>query len=155
MYSGSFVWNLHIYHLWTKCCFFQSDTFTCPILGPLLPLFYISGDVSSGLQRQSGFCLIRIGATSCWPLDGQHCWVLTRFIPYPRILLCGSSESRTRDQQIMSVNHSATKCYYLRQCFCPCLYVNSFAILSSVIHSYSVLTEITEKCLGQNDCHDC
>ena len=32
----------------------------CPILGPLVPLFWISGDVSSGFQRQSGFCLIRI-----------------------------------------------------------------------------------------------
>ena len=32
---------------------------TCPILGPLVPLFRISGDVSSGFQSQSGFCLIR------------------------------------------------------------------------------------------------
>ena len=39
---------------------FLSDTFTCPILGPLVPLFWISGDVSSGFQSQSGFCLIRI-----------------------------------------------------------------------------------------------
>ena len=40
--------------------FFLSDTFTCPILGPLVPLFWISGDVSSGFQSQSGFCLIHI-----------------------------------------------------------------------------------------------
>ena len=33
---------------------------TCPFLGPLVPLFWISGDVSSGFQSQSGFCLIRI-----------------------------------------------------------------------------------------------
>ena len=26
----------------------------CPILGPLVPLFWISGDVSSGFQSQSG-----------------------------------------------------------------------------------------------------
>ena len=39
---------------------FLSDTFTCPILGPLVPLFWISGDVSSGFRSQSGFCLIRI-----------------------------------------------------------------------------------------------
>ena len=32
---------------------------TCPILGPLVPLFWISGDVSSGFQSQSGFFLIR------------------------------------------------------------------------------------------------
>ena len=28
-------------------------------LGPLIPLFWISGDVSSGFHSQSGFCLIR------------------------------------------------------------------------------------------------
>ena len=33
---------------------------TCPFLGPLVPLFWISGDVSSGVPSQSGFCLIRI-----------------------------------------------------------------------------------------------
>ena len=32
---------------------------TCPFLGPLVPLFWISGDVSSGFQSQSGCCLIR------------------------------------------------------------------------------------------------
>ena len=34
----------------------------CPILGPLVPLFWISGDVSSGFQSQSGLpgCLIHI-----------------------------------------------------------------------------------------------
>ena len=39
---------------------FLSDTFTCPILGPLVPLFWISGYVFSGFQSQSGFCLIHI-----------------------------------------------------------------------------------------------
>ena len=29
-------------------------------LGPLVPLFWISGDVASGFQSQSGFCLIPI-----------------------------------------------------------------------------------------------
>ena len=28
-------------------------------MGPLIPLFGTSGDVSSGFQSQSGFCLIR------------------------------------------------------------------------------------------------
>ena len=37
---------------------FLADTFTCSILGPLVPLFWISGDISSGFQSQSGFCLI-------------------------------------------------------------------------------------------------
>ena len=29
-----------------------------PFVGPLIPLFWTSGDVSSGFQSQSGFCLI-------------------------------------------------------------------------------------------------
>ena len=29
-------------------------------LGPLVPLFWISGDISSGFQSQNGFCLIHI-----------------------------------------------------------------------------------------------
>ena len=37
---------------------FLSYKLTCPILGPLVPLFWISSDVSSGFQSQSGFCLI-------------------------------------------------------------------------------------------------
>ena len=32
--------------------------------GPLIPLFWIYGDVFSGLQSQSGFCLIRIAETN-------------------------------------------------------------------------------------------
>ena len=32
---------------------FLSDPFTCPILRPLVPLFRISSDVSSGFQSQS------------------------------------------------------------------------------------------------------
>ena len=32
----------------------------CPTFGPLVPLFWISGDISSGFQSQSGFCLIPI-----------------------------------------------------------------------------------------------
>ena len=30
-----------------------------PFVGPLIPLFWTSGDVSSGFQSQSGFCLIQ------------------------------------------------------------------------------------------------
>ena len=46
----------------TKSFFFKvilTDT-TCPILGPLVPLFWISGDVFSGFQSQSGFYLIHL-----------------------------------------------------------------------------------------------
>ena len=31
---------------------------TCPFCGPLVPLFWISGDISSGFQSQSGFYFI-------------------------------------------------------------------------------------------------
>ena len=83
--------------------------------GALIPLFWISGDVSSGFQSQSGLPYSHCGgernvrslrstsgATRCRPLDGKHCRAPTGFISCPRILLCGSSESQTRDQQIMS-----------------------------------------------------
>ena len=35
------------------------DTYTYHILVPLVPLFWIYGDISSGFQSQSGFCLTR------------------------------------------------------------------------------------------------
>ena len=72
---------------------FLSETFTCPILGPLVLLFWVSNDVSSGFQSQNRFCLIHFcrgecnvhylrftpGATYCRSLDSQLCGV-------PRIL---------------------------------------------------------------------
>ena len=45
-------------------CFYLSNAFTYPILGPLVSLFWISGDVSSGFENQSGFCLICITETN-------------------------------------------------------------------------------------------
>ena len=45
-------------------CVFLLDT--CPFVGPLIPLFWTSGDVTSWFQRESGFCLIR-------PLQ-RHTW---------------------------------------------------------------------------------
>ena len=41
----------------------------CPILGPLVPLFGISGDVSAGFQNQSGFCLIYIAEVNVTKQD--------------------------------------------------------------------------------------
>ena len=41
----------------------------CTILGPLVPLFWISVDDLSGFQSQSGFCLIPIAeANVMWIL---------------------------------------------------------------------------------------
>ena len=44
---------------------FLADTYIYPILGPLVPLFWISGDVSSVFQSQSGFCLIHFCRGKC------------------------------------------------------------------------------------------
>ena len=57
--------------------FFKFLADTCPFLGPLDPLFWISGDVSSGVQSQSGFCLIRFFAEAnvmYIPQDGVACF---------------------------------------------------------------------------------
>ena len=42
------------------CLFFEIFGGHISFLGPLAPLFWISCDVSSGFQRQSGFCLIHV-----------------------------------------------------------------------------------------------
>ena len=62
-------------------------------LEPLVPLFWISDDVSSRFQNQSGFCLIHffggrcnvhslrstLWCYTCQPLGGQHhSWLLPR-----------------------------------------------------------------------------
>ena len=77
---------------------FLADTYTCPILGPMIPLFWM-------FQTQSGLpnslCADRrnihslrstSGATHCQPLDNQHCGVAAQLILCPRILLCDSRE---------------------------------------------------------------
>ena len=40
------------------------DTYACPILGPQVTLFWISGDVVSGFQNQIGL--------PCWYCEGDH-----------------------------------------------------------------------------------
>ena len=62
----------------------------------VLPYSHCRGECNVHFLRSTS------GATHCQPLDGQHCGALTMFISCPRIFLCGSSESQTRDQQIMS-----------------------------------------------------
>ena len=54
----------------------MSDTFTCPILGPLVPLFWISGDVFSGFQSQSGFFLIHIAEANVMYIPWKPALVL-------------------------------------------------------------------------------
>ena len=62
----------------------------------VLPNSHCGGECNVHFLRSTS------GDTHCQPLDGQHCGAPTGFISWPSILLCGSSESRTRDQQIMS-----------------------------------------------------
>ena len=45
--------------------FILVGTLTCPILVPLVPLFWISSDVSSRFQSQSWFCLIHFCGGEC------------------------------------------------------------------------------------------
>ena len=60
-------------------CFFKNFLLnTCPFLGPLIPLFRTSSDISSGFQSQSGFCLIRTLRRCTWYMfPGIHLWCAT------------------------------------------------------------------------------
>ena len=101
---------------------FLADTYTYSIWGPLIPLFWISGNVSSGFQSQSGLPYLHwggkrnvhslrsnSGATHCQPLDGNHCRVPTRLISCPRILLAPVRlEPTIKRSWVLRANHSAT-----------------------------------------------
>ena len=63
---------------------FLADTYMCPILGPLAPLFCISGDISSGFQSQSGLCL------NCFCRGGCHVHSLRSTSGAPTYLLMAS-----------------------------------------------------------------
>ena len=75
--SPSFIWSIHSaffpFHDKKYRCFyicilfikFLADTYKCPILGPLVTLFRISADVSSGFQCWSGLCLIHASRGEC------------------------------------------------------------------------------------------
>ena len=55
------VWCRDVQKFVVKFFFVGHICRTCPILGPLVvPLFWISGDMSSEFQSQRGFCLICI-----------------------------------------------------------------------------------------------
>ena len=76
------------------CGTFLADA--CPCLGPLVPLFWISGDVSSGFQSQSGFCLIYIA--SSWQ---SVLWGVKQVHIFPKDIT-GTSEAQTRNPKNMS-----------------------------------------------------
>ena len=67
-----------------SCFFLKIWAVTCPFLGPLVPLFWISGDVSFGFQSQSGLPYshcggernvhseIHVWCYTCQPLGGRR-----------------------------------------------------------------------------------
>ena len=73
---------------------FFSDTFTCPILGPLVPLFWISSDVSSGFQSQSGFCLIIIAEANIMYTTTALFLLWFLFLSLPLVVLVFKKISR-------------------------------------------------------------
>ena len=78
------MWELYFKKLFSKNFtsfkkkVFLADTFTCPFLGPLVSLFWISGDVSSWFRSQSEFCFSCIEEANVMhtledpPVDVQH-----------------------------------------------------------------------------------
>ena len=116
-------------------------------MGPLIPLFWTSGDVSSGFQSQSGFCLIRTwwrrtsnitcslrftsGATParplCWPA-----WLPSRFLPHA----CkGIGGSRTGDlllheRTLNRLSYAGSALYLVfNDCYLLNLLINVLSIL--------------------------
>ena len=47
------------------CFFFKIFVGACPFVGPLIPLFWTSGDVSSGFQTRVGSALFALGRGIC------------------------------------------------------------------------------------------
>ena len=94
-----------------------SDTFTCPILGPVVPLFWISSDVSSLFQSQSGFCLIHIAEVNVMYIYRDSPLVLHLLTSWQTALqgidwfqilpkdITGTSEAWNRNHRIMSSMH--------------------------------------------------
>ena len=71
----------------------MSDTYTCSILWPLVPLCRISGDVSSGFQSQLWCCLTQI--VEAIPFDpplvlhiADHLTDSTVSLAYQDIVVC-------------------------------------------------------------------
>ena len=99
--------------------FFKFLVDTCPFMGPLLPLFWISGDVSSGLQSQSGWPYLYLAKAytmyilrdspvlhlliSWWPAW----WPVT--VPH----MCVSAEVGSQIR-LGDLLHSSLTCYSLR-----------------------------------------
>ena len=92
--------NFWFKSIFVQLSFFLSDTFTCPILGPLVHLFWISGDILwvskpdwvLTYSHSRGECNVHSlrsasGVTCYQPLDRHHRGASTRFISCPRILL--------------------------------------------------------------------
>ena len=118
---------------------------TCPFMGLLIPLFWISGDVSYGFQNQSGqpyshlsetyiWCIfpqIHFCCNTCWPLDIQHSGrslFITRL--FKILKMC------------MSVSiHNCTACRFARPWMCAWKFVYRNA-MSSLEDEEGVLIKV-------------
>ena len=74
-YTGKYSFLFSVILYFRFFFFFKFLLDTCPFVGPLIPLFWTSGDVSSGFQSQSGFCLIHTWQRHTWSMFPEiHLW---------------------------------------------------------------------------------
>ena len=98
------------------------DILRCPILGPLLPLFGISGNISSGCQSQSGFILIHIAGVNVMYIPWDPPLVLhmlTSWQPVCSWSLPHMHQQRWELTGIQTANHPhrrLTLCHCATQC---------------------------------------
>ena len=105
--------------------FFLWDTFTYLILAHWYPYsgFLVMSPLSFKAKVDLPYSHCRVkcnihslkstsGSTWCQPLDGQHCWALTRFISCPRILLTPVKlEPTIIGVWVLRANHSDLGCF--------------------------------------------
>ena len=124
-------WSMYIQVFLFVFLKFLADT--CPFLGPLVPLFWISGDISSGFQSQSGFCLIRY-------FCGGECNIHSpRFTSGATLadLRFERATARTEDERATIV--PATRLIYIQVCSSAiyCEWSTTVSLVSQVVRFIS------------------
>ena len=128
---------------------------TCPFLGPLIPLFWISGDIFSWFESQSGFCLICFFAeanvmhiprdlslvlhmpTSWWPV---HSWSLPN-MHVQRWDLLGFKQAITQTEYKCTTTVPAINLEWRNTIFYP--YISSgltLSVFTPITHMYSTVS---------------
>ena len=146
-------------YLCVTCDFFSIfllDTLHVPLYFPLVPLFWISGNVFSGFQSQSGFCLIYIVEVNVtyipWdpPLVLHIADLLTDSIAgrqqgsYMTKDITGTSEARTPNHKItmwpVTLSHLRPELWFM---FCYKFYNYQFSFLHLSVPA-KLLNDITD-----------